>query len=368
LKPIFLFGSLFTTVLFANQPSAYSRPDAQNETNGKTAPVEMWPQIQNQRSYNIFAFGEFLEWRFSSPNLTYGRDGVGLSNASPAAEITVEHKGTTYYPDFQYEPGFKVGLGIEFGPDKMFDLVANYMWLHSTPESSISGSQISASFLPLNFLTSSTLTSNNYLFSRLGLNLHFNWLELQSGYTFNPIRYITLRPYISLQAIIVSGDLNARYEYLLTTTSGGATSGTYEIAKTHGHCSSWSIGPRLGLDFTIHATDRFGIYYNGSWTQQTSSITMTTKETQERPTSGTQFVIQKGNVHTNRTVGIYSLELGPTWDEWFCDKKYHFQLRATWNATVLGTGANLSFLNNNNADILLGAEFRGYNIRATFEF
>ena len=350
---------------FGNQPSLYAPPNTQNKA---AIPIETWPKIKNERSYDLFSFLEFMEWRYSSPSLVYGRDGVGLSNASPAQEIAVANTGTSYFPNFEYTPGFKVGIGSQFGPGKIFDLVVSYTWLYTAPQGSVSGDQISASFLPINYLNSSTSTSNNYSLASLGLNLHFNWIELQSGYTFDPSRYITIRPYISLQSLIIEGDLRARYEFTLTATSGGASSGTFEVAKTNQHCSSWSIGPRLGIDLTLHATDNFGIYYNGSWTQQATSIHMTTQQTQERPATATKFTIQKGDVNAIHNVGIYSLELGPTWDQWFSNQKYHLQFRATWNVTTLGTGANLSFLNNNNTDILLTSELRGWNIRAMFDF
>jgi hypothetical protein len=346
------------TSLFANNPADHRRC---------VKPIP-WPKVTNESNYNITSFGEFIEWRYSAPNLFYGRDGVGLTNASPAAEAIVDDPGTSYYPNFQYDPGFKLGVGVQFGPKKMFDLIANYTWLYSVSQGSVSGQNISASFLPLNFLTSSTLASNRYSFASMGLNVHFNWLELQAGYTLRPVKYLIFRPYMSLQGTIIEGALRVRYEYTLTATSGGASSGTFEIAKTTGHSSAWSIGPRLGLDFTIQATPNFAIYYNASWTQQASHIQINTKQTQTRPASNVDFVIQKGALVADRNVGIYSLELGPVWDIWFADNKYHLQLRATWTATNMAAGALISFLNNNNADIILASELRGVNVRATFEF
>jgi len=328
-------------------------------------PEETWPKLKNDNSYNLFVSGDFIDWRYSSPNLAYGRDGVGITNGSPH-EIPVTRSGTSFYPDFDYDPGFKVGLGIKFGPQKAFDIVGSYTWLHSEPEGH--AENFSASFMPINYLTSNTTASNIYSFASLGLNLHFNWIELQSGYTFTPNKYLSLRPYFSLQAIVLRGDLQARYEFTTSVLAGGVPEGTFEVSKTYGHCSSWSIGPRMGLDFIVHATKNLGIYSNVGWTQQATSLHMSTKEIQEQPANGSHFVIQKGELNTNHNVGIFNLELGPTWDQWFACEKYRLQLRATWFVGTLPTGANLSFLNNNNTDIVVGSEFRGYNIRATFEF
>lgn len=360
---------LVTCLLMMTASFAATAAEKKIETPKPEAPKEItWPKIQNCRCNNIFTVGEFLYWRFSSPNLAYGRDGIGLSNSSPITEIPVVKTGTSFFPNFQYDPGFRIGLGAKFGPGKAFDLVGYYSWLRSGANDHVRGGQISASFLPINFLVSSTIATNSYSFASLDLNLHFNWFEVQSGYSFSPNRYITLRPYVALQAMIVEGDLHARYDYTITTASGGAPAGTFEIAKTHGDCSSWCIGPRIGLDFILHPTKCLGVFSTVNLTQQSSSIHMRSVATQNRPALGTEFIIQRGKLHANHNVLVAGLELGPTWDQWFCCQRYHLHVRATWSVGNLATGAILSFLNSNNTDIIVGSEFRGLNVRALFEF
>ncbi len=320
-------------------------------------PEKPYPKVKNCRDYNIVPFADFLYWRFSSPNLVYGRDGVGVRGAAESAVAS----GTSYYPDFEYDPGFKAGLGIKFGPSKAFDFVGIYCWLHSTPEGSISGSPISATFLPVNFFNSGTAATNSYSYASMGLDLTFNWAELQSGYSFAVNRYLLLRPYIALAAIFIDGDLDAHYEY---TTPGLV----FHVARTHGKCDSWSVGPKAGLDFFGRATDNWGVYLNVNLTQQISHIRMKTTETQEDPAAGTIFDIQKGRLVENRNIGLFSLEIGPTFDAWlYCDK-IPLHLRATYGASNLNGGANLSFLNSNNTDLFEQSEFRGLNVRGLIEF
>lgn len=346
-------------LIAASASAAFDRRDCKPTP---CPPEKTWPKLKNCRDSNIFGFGEYIYWRYSSPNLAFGRDGVGLTNAVPVVEVPVHKPGQAYYPDFHYNSGFKAGIGSHFGEKKAWDIVAIYTWLYSNPSRTVTG--FNTSFEPLNFMTSASLAENTYSLASMRMNLHFQWGELQSGYTFSPNRFLSLRPYIALQAIVVEGDLFAQYNYTTPAAAGGIS----EINKTHGHCSSWSIGPRVGLDYIVHMCDTWGIYSNVSWTQQATSLHMKTKEVEELPASGTSFIIQNGRLTAHHNVGIFSLELGPTVDMWFSNDAYRLQIRGTWSVGTLPTGANLSFLNNNNQDIVVGSEFRGFNVRATLEF
>lgn len=314
----------------------------------------------SQDSYDLFGTAEFIYWRFSSPFLFYGRDGIGLTNSPIPQEIPVTKKGTSFFPHFNYRPGFKAGLGIQFGCEKAFDLYARYIWIYSEARGSVSQEDISASFLPLDWLSSNSLESSTYHTAGMGVGAHSQWIELQSGYTFDINRYLTLRPYIALTSIIVNGGIFVNYFFT-------PPNGVPEIARTHGECDSWSICPKVGLDVTFHATDHFGIYCNGNILHQTAQINMHTKQRNERPTTGEKFVIQRGELSQKRCGSLVGLEIGPTWDQWFGCDCYHLQVRATWQTMTLSDG-NLAFLGSNNVAIPVGAEFRGFNIRILFEF
>ncbi len=333
---------LLSGVAFANEPCCIP-------------PEKPFPKIQNCRDYNIFGIGEFIYWRFSAPNLAYARSGANNT-------VAITAPGTTFLPDFDYDPGFRVGMGIKFGPNKAFDIVGYYTWLHSNPKGSVSGSPIGNGFVPNNWLNSATLATNSYTFAGVDLKLHFNYVEVQSGYGFAINRYFALRPYIALTSYIIDGDLDAHYEF---TTPGAAV---FHIGKTHADCDTWSIGPKTGIDFVYHVTENWGIFSNFNITQQITNDKLSLIETDQVPATGANIVIQNGRLEQNRNIGLFGLEIGPTWDEWFCDYTYHVYVRATYGASTLTGGANLSFLNNSDLDIGVNGEFRGLNVRALFEF
>ncbi len=323
----------------------------------ESSPEKTFPVIENGREYNLFGISEFLYWRFSSPELIYGRNGVGGVPGTPEGTVT---SGTVLLPDFTYDPGFRVGLGIKFGPSKAFDLIGYYTWLYSNPSQSASGNAISSTFQPTNFFNIITAATNVYSSASLNVHVHLNIPELQSGYTFHINRYFALRPYIALTALIIDGDLRAQYEF--------TSSGVFEIGKTHGECNSWSIGPKAGLDVIYNMSFNWGIFFNVNLSQQFTHLVMKTQQTQKVPATGAEFLTQKGHLTENRNITLLSLEIGPSWETWFCKDKYHLYLRATYQGCNLNNGANLSFLNNNNVDLILQTDYRGLNVRALFEF
>jgi hypothetical protein len=315
------------------------------------------PKVMNGRSFNTVVFAEFLYWKFTSPALVFGRDGVGLTNSSPQLEIPVTKTGGSFSPNFKYDPGYRVGFGFLFGPEKAFDIAVRYTWFYTNPKRHVNSDDFSASFLPISFLTSNVSASAVYHSARFSMNLHYYGPEVQSGYTFKVNRYLALRPYMALTSIIIDADVKAAYDF--------TTSGSFETARTHGDCFSWSIGPKIGLDFTARPVTNFAVYCGVNFTQQCSQLNMKTRQTDS--SGGSTFVLQKGKQHEIRSVPLFGFEIGPMWDAWCCNDRYHFQLRAVWQASTLGAG-NLSFLNNNNVGIPVAAELRGFNVRALLEF
>ncbi len=315
-----------------------------------------YPKLENCRCYNMFGFGEFLYWRYDSSNLAYGRTGVGVAGAN---QVNVTETGEGLYPKFPYDPGYRVGVGVKFGRKKKFDLVAMYTWLYTNPSDSVTGAPLT-NFIPLNWFNSTTTALNTYTRASNALNLHLNYVEVQSGYGFGINRYLALRPYIALSSYIMKGDLHARYDY--TTPLGVA-----QISKTEGSCSSWSIGPKMGMDFVYRLTDNWGIFTNFNITQQFSHITMRTVQTQELTGTNVQTVLQRGKLTQVRNTGLFALEIGPTWDEWFCDNKYHVYVRATFGGSTLAGGEHISFLNNNNVNANINGEIRGLSVRGLLE-
>lgn len=342
---------LSSSCLFADYQTA-------GDQSSSPAPATSMPTAESPKSFHTISYVEYLYWKYTSALLDFGRDGVGLTNSAPQNQIAVAKTGKSFSPDFKYDSGFRVGLGFAFGPSKAFDWVARYTWFYTNPHKSVDN--FSASFLPLNWLNAPSLTSPTYQSASLGVEIHYYYPEMQLGYTFKVNPYLSLRPYMALTSIVIDAGLKAKYNF----TNVELVS---QSATTKGECFSWSIGPKIGLDFTARLKRAFSIYCGVNFTQQAAQIDMNTQQTTTVNATGVQTVIQKGELSEVRSVPLFGFEIGPVWDQWFCKDKYHFQLRPVWQLSTLGAG-NISFLNNNNVDVGIAAELRGFNIRALFDF
>lgn len=307
------------------------------------------PKSLKEKSITTTSFLEFLEWKYISAALVFGRDGINLAGLSDGKT------GTSYTPHSHYDPGFRAGIGCTFGPNKAFDTVLRYTWFYTNPKREIN---CSSSFLPLNWMiVPTTATYTNHTAS-MNLKFHYYYPEMQLGYTFIVNPYLTLRSYMALTSIVIDGELKVQSAF---------TDAVEKEAVSHGKSFSWSIGPKLGLDFIARFIPELSLYCGVNFTQQCAQITMKTTQTSKTLSTDTTIVTQKGHLNEIRSIPLFGLEIGPVWDARFCKNRYHFQLRPVWQISTL-SGGNLSFLNNNNVDIPVGAELRGFNIRALFEF
>lgn len=81
------------------------------------------------------------------------------------------------------------------------------------------------------------------------------------------------------------------------------------------------------------------------------------KTMQPRSSLRTSFVIQKDKVSQIHSTPLFAFEIGPDWDQWFWSGKYRFEFCPVWQISTLGKG-QISFSNNNNVPISVGAEIR----------
>jgi hypothetical protein len=231
--------------------------------------AEDQPQQLPSKDFTTFIYTTFLYWKYTTPNLVFGRDGVGLTNAIPENEVAVTKTGRSFLPHFHYNPGYQVGGGFRFGAKRVFDLTSLYTWMFAHPKRVVEADEISPSFLPINWLTSNSLESASYQRASLEMRANCHYPEVQFGYNFIINSHLNLRPYTALASIIVAGDLKTHYQF---TPPGGIKA----AARRHGKSFAWSLGPKLGLDFVVLPWKDWGLFSNVNFTHQAVQLKMKT--------------------------------------------------------------------------------------------
>ena len=121
--------SLSTALVAADQASQQTNPPmpmgvTSQPTGVITPPVA--PAVNH--GADVFISADFIYWKAYQEGLEYANSAVNALAASGLTPGATLNQGTFATPQTKFEPGFKVGLGLEFEHDG-WDLFAQYTWL-----------------------------------------------------------------------------------------------------------------------------------------------------------------------------------------------------------------------------------------------
>ena len=114
-----LIGLLVGMVLAPMLGSAHAEPASFPRPPQKEISVEAQPWVQNCVA-EPYLVADFIYWKVQEDGLDYAQKGLG-GTANP-----VTSKGKVYEPDFSFEPGVRVGLGLNLAHDG-WDLLLRYI-------------------------------------------------------------------------------------------------------------------------------------------------------------------------------------------------------------------------------------------------
>lgn len=303
---------------------------------------------------DAFIIGQFLEWEARQDGLTFARTGIApSSNTSTAIP-----QGTSYAPSFQFDPGFRVGLGLGLEHDD-WDVLFVYTWYHqNAPSNSIThtnnavDSLISGMSFP--YALPSTLT-----YARGDWHLRLSVIDGTLGRVFLISPYLTLRPVIGLKAAWQNQNYNVAYRGI--TNSVNYQNDIDQAEKAFG------IGFRMGLktiwnftrNWSIHGygfgdilSTRFKVHSSNVQFPVNNSSAQTTRDQLETKTSTLQPIVE--------------LSLSLCWDNWFDDERYHFGLSAGWEEQIWFNNNHL--LIDNGSSNVGNLYLQGLIVSARFDF
>jgi hypothetical protein len=213
---------------------------------------------------NYFFTADFIYWKMVSDGYQFAAGGVPTNNNGNIGSPTSEGKSPG--PDFDFQPGFKVGAGFKFAHDG-WDLYANYTWLNpakiKTQISSPDGHLVGPGDP---YLSAPTLLRVKDTFQQ-----SFNTLDLELGRQFFLSRFLTLRPYFGLKAMWI--DQHKRdYSTVFNDISNGLVGGVSSVIVQPGNTittliakqdvKSWGVGIRGGFAPVWYFMKDFGLYGN----------------------------------------------------------------------------------------------------------
>lgn len=294
--------------------------------------------IQVRGSWDLFVTGSFIYWQPTQDNMEYGLiNNLYLGNVSGATGTTAATAygltGNWLEMKFKFQPGFKVGLGVNSDYDN-WDFFAEYTYLRDRTTNS-SNSSATSNILPTRgvaYTTAGVATANVYNVASQTWNCNFDFLNLEMGRACYVGRAFTVRPSVGVRGTLMRQKLRSYYNNnSIAVTAGGASATVPGSSGVEDYVHSWSVGPRLALNTNWLMGARFRLYGNFAGDITFTQYTMKVNQKFTPTASGTTRLATAENklgVLRDHVEG----ELGFGWGTYFDNDNWYFDISAgyTW--------------------------------------
>lgn len=277
-------------------------------------------RIQTRCPWDIFCDVSFIYWQATEDNLE-----LGISN-STNANLAQGINGRFINMDFDFKPGFKVGIGGNFAHDN-WDTRFEYTWFHNTNSKSSdadSGGNILATVgSPLVVSHGGVYQSGNQ-----HLNLKMDIIDWTMGRWYYVGTKLVFHPTFGIRADWIRQNLSTEY----TRTGTAFTSISADTANVHQKTRSWGLGPEVGLDANWNVGWGFRFFGNAEADLLFTDYTKLSFSETHTIAPGSPVSTSQGRVYTVKP--HFDLELGLGWgtyldcNNWYMDFAvgYDFQV------------------------------------------
>ncbi|MBS0650421.1 MAG: hypothetical protein JSR93_04600, partial [Verrucomicrobia bacterium] len=325
-------GTLTFMISFLNADPAAS-PAALNERVSAISQqtVEKQPRAKSASTYlkapeavGIFFRGEFLYWNAELEGLDYVIRSKSISGAASPAPFDIAptmKKGKALYPDFSWDPGFRIGIGYHI-PHDQWDICLNWTRFQTDASDSSyppSGGSIDGTWLLTSFGSSATFASAHW-------KLDYDVLDLELGRFYYLTRALSARPFIGLRGVWI--DQHYRTTYNGISVSRGfflppAITNIRLKMKNDYEAFGLRAGSNLDWAFNRHwsliGEASVSLVYGFFDVSQKSSIS--------NPIAPFE-IDSKEEFHT--TKANFEVAIGLQWNTYFAKDRYHLVIAGTY--------------------------------------
>ncbi len=338
--------------------------------------------IETRCGSDVFVDANFIYWQVSQDGMDLAIPGqaTALSLLSGVQSSALGNK--VLFQDFDYEPGFQVGLGWGGAKDN-WTLYAEYTWLHAnthtsasapTPDvASINGVTVGSAgiYVPTNWFPYQTANNpTTHVSSKWKYGIDLFDLQISRPY-YSGTRF-TVDPSLGLRGAIFTQSLKITLDNL--SASGATAVGANRNASYRSH--SWAIGPRLGMKGSWHLGYGLRIIGDGDvsllytrFTKVSQSVDAPSSTTLPSKMKMTGYGVIRPNA---------DLSLGLGWGSYLNCRRFYFDLAATydfsifWDQNMIRYLADLSVpaaTNTSHTGAAPGSLFtQGLTVKTRFEF
>ncbi len=330
------FAQQSSGLLAANDQNGQGGQAGQNDKYGQFGSTgdmkygQITPEAEPKVTHwaDPYLTAEFIYWKAVEENLHWAYNGVNPG-------VTGEpDKGAFKNPDFDFEPGFKLGFGLRFKHDG-WDLYANWTWLSEfegdTHAETDEDSSVYTLYSTISVLSAASKVnqSTQFAFSRghAEWEMNFNALDIELGRNFYISPYLTLRPHFGLKFGWIDQDYNGVVKDA-NIIGGAGSRGHFEMDQDF-----FGVGIRTGLDTVWYFAKHWGIYGDFAFSALWSDF-----HSKREDEFATPLLPKFEIAHYHRTLltltEVLELGLGFRYDTTFFVGDYSFYLQAGWEEQI----------------------------------
>lgn len=319
--------------------------------------------------WDVFLTGSFLWLEAKQENMSLGTT-ISRQYENAEANLPLQIQRAVNMFDFEYKPGFKIGLGIHFDCDN-WDLYGEYTYFRSKVNSTIAqvplnatveGSLYQSRILP-NWYSYDTGENFTEASGTWDLNVDIGDIELARQYYVG--RCLTFRTFAGVRGLWIRQEVEAIYGFFNDSTpTGPADPASTNLYTKKAILKSWGVGPRFGVDTNWDLCGGFRIFANPAASILYTKYTNTRQNGVFEPTldnvsegSFKDTTKYTGNPCFLRPLAEMTIGLG--WGDyfwcnrWYVDLEIGYTVNVFWNQNI--------FLETNMHDTL-SPDFQEYSL------
>lgn len=275
-----------------------------------------------KRDFQAFAEGELLYWKADVDGVAYATTSVVRHAEGAVGDVNTHYKTRT--PHFNYDPGFRVGLGVE-SPFDLFDIC--FVWTRFYTEGHDKAHGTLVSFVPI--------PGDKLIYDGIGLiksmasipnsasadcGIKENILDLQLARGIPVSRHFFMRPYFGVRSLwsSIDWDIKVKRNFLAP--------GIFDQDATELKVKNdfQAVGGLIGLEFDWKAPMGFGVNMRGSGSLVWGRAEELTKQKYVFVPAGTETKLHQNYKAVNSfhsLKGLWELFVGVFWETDFTSKK-----------------------------------------------
>jgi hypothetical protein len=274
------------------------------------------PHTENK---SWFLTADFLYWQAKEDGLEYALE----SKIITSDPFTVE--SDLHDLDFNWNPGFRAGLGYIFGNHDQWDLSLIYTYMRNDGHGSKSTNDLQED--PLSAMWAPFVLGPFALEAKAHWHLSFNVLDCELGRNYFISKNIALHPHMGLRGAFIYQNYKADYVGVFRFTNGALSGNTNYKADN----DFKGVGLRAGTDFLWHFSSHWGLFGKAAGALFYGHFHL------EEDFRGLSLSGQGGSVSLNernvsssrgmmRTRFNVDASIGIQWETFFSKKKRHLTL------------------------------------------